>query len=499
MVWKAISRQTQQIVALKKCFDAFQSPTDAQRTYREVMFLKELHGHENIVQLQNIFESEANDKMDIYIVFDFMESDLHAAIKLNALQEVHKQYVLHQIMKALKYLHSGGLIHRDMKPSNVLLNSDCQVKLCDFGLARSVATSSSSSSSATTKSFEYANPIMTEYVATRWYRAPELLLGSTTYTKGVDIWAVGCILAEMIVGKAVFPGDSTLDQLERVLEATGRPSPEDTASMRSREASQLLDSVHIPRRSSFQALFPRSSAEATDFMRRCFQFNPEKRPEAVQLLSHPYLSEFHDPQTEPSCPRTISIPLDDNVRLTIDDYKKRLSDEISKMDPLNRVLTSPATPQKPSCAVPGTAPAVNKQYSNRSTNALTPTTCHTSNGHSSPTPTSKGAKIQRSASSKSISVAPVPYRGANVTALVVPRSPKIIVGSRLVRAATPAARPVLNPTVINAPSQFIRPTSSGAVGTRLTRTPSANSLILARSRVASPAGVGKRPNSSYYR
>jgi hypothetical protein len=128
---------------------------------------------------------------------------------------------------------------------------------------------------------------------------------------------------------------------------------------------------------------------------------------------------------------------------------------------------------------------------------LTPTTCHTSNGHSSPT--SKGGKIQRSASSKSISVAPVPYRGANVTALVVPRSPKIIVGSRLVRAATPAARTVLNTTVINAPSQFIRPTSSGTVGTRLTRTPSANSLILARSRVVSPGGVGKRPNSSYYR
>ena len=105
-------------------------------------------------------------------------------------------------------MHSGQLLHRDMKPSNVLLNSECHAKLCDFGLARSVAHE------AIDKSIQ---PVMTEYVATRWYRAPEILLGSSQYTKAVDVWSIGCILGELVNGKAIFPGTSTLNQIERIL------------------------------------------------------------------------------------------------------------------------------------------------------------------------------------------------------------------------------------------------------------------------------------------
>jgi mitogen-activated protein kinase 15 len=138
IVWKAIDKKTSEIVALKKNFDAFQNATDAQRTFREVIFLQELSGHENIIRLQNVIRAE-NDR-DIYLVFDFMDTDLHAVIRANILEDIHKQYIIYQVVKCLKYMHSANLLHRDLKPANLLLNSECHVKVADFGLARSLDT-----------------------------------------------------------------------------------------------------------------------------------------------------------------------------------------------------------------------------------------------------------------------------------------------------------------------------------------------------------------------
>ena len=105
IVWKAIDKKKREVVALKKCFDAFQNATDSQRTFREIMFLQELNGHENIVRLLNVIRAE-NDR-DIYLVFDFMETDLHAVIRANILEEIHKQYIIYQTLKAIKFLHTG--------------------------------------------------------------------------------------------------------------------------------------------------------------------------------------------------------------------------------------------------------------------------------------------------------------------------------------------------------------------------------------------------------
>lgn len=123
-------------------------------------------------------------------------------------------------MKALKYIHSAELIHRDLKPSNILLDAECNVKVADFGLARSL-----------NENDDEQPTVLTEYVATRWYRAPEILLGSTRYTKAVDMWSVGCILGEMINGKAIFPGTSTLNQIERIIDVIGRPSSQEISSV----------------------------------------------------------------------------------------------------------------------------------------------------------------------------------------------------------------------------------------------------------------------------
>ena len=198
VVYKAIDKKTHEIVALKKCFDAFQNATDSQRTYREIMLLQELNGHENIIRLLNVIKAE-NDK-DIYLVFEYMETDLHTVIRANILEPIHKQFIMYQLLKALKFIHSAGIIHRDLKPSNILINSDSYIKVCDFGLARCITTSSGK------------DVVMTDYVATRWYRAPEILLGSTKYGTQADMWSVGCIFGELLGGKPMFPGTSTLSQ-----------------------------------------------------------------------------------------------------------------------------------------------------------------------------------------------------------------------------------------------------------------------------------------------
>eukprot|EP00500_Bicosoecida_sp_ms1_P004548 CAMPEP_0203815314 /NCGR_PEP_ID=MMETSP0115-20131106/9954_1 /ASSEMBLY_ACC=CAM_ASM_000227 /TAXON_ID=33651 /ORGANISM="Bicosoecid sp, Strain ms1" /LENGTH=356 /DNA_ID=CAMNT_0050724211 /DNA_START=300 /DNA_END=1370 /DNA_ORIENTATION=+ len=317
IVWKAIDKRTRHTVALKKCFDAFRNATDAQRTYREIMYLQELAGHDNIIRMLNIVRAE-NDR-DIYLVFDYMETDLHAVIRANILEDIHKQYIIYQLLKSLYYMHTGELLHRDIKPSNLLLNSDCHIKLCDFGLCRSVAETSST-----------ATPVLTDYVATRWYRAPEILLGSTRYGKGVDMWSLGCILGEMLTGKPIFPGNSTMNQLDRILEVTGRPSADDVASIKSPFAATMLESLSPTRPRALSEMFPTASAEALDLLRLCLQFNPDKRITAHQALRHPYVAQFHNVDDEPACPRIIKIDIDDNTKYTFADYREKLYKEIAR-------------------------------------------------------------------------------------------------------------------------------------------------------------------------
>lgn len=318
IVWKAIDKKTREVVALKKCFDAFQNATDAQRTFREIMFLQELNGHENIVRLLNVLKAD-NDQ-DIYLICDYMESDLHAVIRANILEEIHKQYIIYQLLKSLKYMHSGQMLHRDIKPSNILLNSDCQVKVCDFGLARSVVQQNDNAQ----------NPVLTDYVATRWYRAPEILLGSTSYTKGVDLWSVGCILGELLSGKPIFPGTSTMNQLDRIMEVTGRPEPPDVDAIKSPFAATMLESLPMSRPRPLNEMFPGASVEALDLLRLCLQFNPTKRISAKDALRHPYVVQFHNPDDELNCDRVIHIPIDDNTKLTVQDYRERLYNEVLK-------------------------------------------------------------------------------------------------------------------------------------------------------------------------
>ncbi|XP_077404598.1 mitogen-activated protein kinase 15 isoform X2 [Vanacampus margaritifer] len=318
IVWKAVDRQTGEIVAVKKIFDAFRNKTDAQRTFREVMFLQEFGDHPNVVKLQNVIRAQ-NDK-DIYLIFEYMDSDLHAVIKKGTLlKDIHKRYVMYQLLKAVKYLHSGNVIHRDQKPSNVLVDSDCVVKLCDFGLARSLNQDQHDS----------GNPALTEYVATRWYRAPEILLGSPRYTKGVDMWSLGCILGEMLLGKALFPGTSTINQIEKIMSAIPHPCPEDVLAVKSEIGSSVIKRIlqrpQVLLEDLLQASVP---PDALDLLKSLLLFNPEKRLTAEKALQHPYVARFHNPGKEPSFNYDVVLSLDDDVQLSVEQYRNKLYEMI---------------------------------------------------------------------------------------------------------------------------------------------------------------------------
>lgn len=317
VVWKSVDKKTRDVVALKKIFDAFQNATDAQRTFREIMFLQEVNNHENIIRLLNVLKAE-NDR-DIYLIFEYMETDLHAVIRANILEDIHKQFIMYQLFKALKYMHSAELLHRDVKPSNLLLNSECQMKIADFGLARSLTSITDDETSA---------PILTDYVATRWYRAPEILFGSTRYTFGVDTWSSGCILGELLGGKPIFPGTSTMNQLDRIMEVTGKPANEDIVAVQSPFAVTMLESLPPPKPKKTPELFPRASHQAADLLQKLLQFNPEKRITAEEALRHPYLAQFHNPADEPLCDHRILIPVDDNIKYSVQEYREKLYSEI---------------------------------------------------------------------------------------------------------------------------------------------------------------------------
>lgn len=248
-----------------------------------------------------------------------MDTDLHAVIRANILEDIHKQYIIYQVLKSLKYMHSAQILHRDLKPSNLLLNSECHIKVADFGLARSLDVKDTDTT-----------PLLTDYVATRWYRAPEILLGSNKYTKGVDMWSMGCILGELLIGKPVFPGTSTLNQIDRVLEVIGRPSQEDIDSIDCPLAQTMLESLPPTKAKKFRDVFPNASDDALDLLRQMLQFNPSRRPTAEQALKHPYVAQFHNPDDEQNCLRKINIPIDDNQKFSIREYRNKLYADIHK-------------------------------------------------------------------------------------------------------------------------------------------------------------------------
>ena len=344
VVFKAIDKKTKELVALKKLFGAFQDDVDSQRTFREVMLLQELNGHDNIIRLLNVIKAE-ND-LDLYLVFDYMEADLFNVIRANILQDIHKKFIIYQTLKALKFIHSADIIHRDLKPSNIFINSDCHVKLGDFGLARTLDNNPK------------LDGVVTDYVATRWYRAPEMILAAQKYAKPIDMWSIGCILYELLVGTPLLPGKSTKDMIRMMFGVTGFPdllpgkSTKDMIRMMfgvtgfpdrkeynevkkecriQIEYDDLLQEKIKKKKNILQMVSGYTHDDvAIDLLLKCLQFNPKKRLTAEEALEHPYVADFHNPEEEILCDHKINVPLDDDNKFSKEEYRHKLYDIVMK-------------------------------------------------------------------------------------------------------------------------------------------------------------------------
>uniref|UniRef100_A0AAR2KL61 mitogen-activated protein kinase n=1 Tax=Pygocentrus nattereri TaxID=42514 RepID=A0AAR2KL61_PYGNA len=272
-VCSALDEKTGLKVAVKKLSRPFQSIIHAKRTYRELRLLKHMK-HENV-------SVGADLTRLVYFVTHLMGADLNNIVKCQKLTDDHVQFLIYQILRGLKYIHSADIIHRDLKPSNLAVNEDCELKILDFGLAR------------------HTDDEMTGYVATRWYRAPEIMLNWMHYNMTVDIWSVGCIMAELLTGRTLFPGTDHINQLQQIMRLTGTPPSSLISRMPSHEARNYINSMpQMPKR-NFADVFIGANPQAVDLLEKMLVLDTDKRITAAEALAHPYFAQYHDPDDEP--------------------------------------------------------------------------------------------------------------------------------------------------------------------------------------------------------
>ncbi|XP_051151700.1 cyclin-dependent kinase F-4-like [Andrographis paniculata] len=265
-VWRAISKQSGEVVAIKKMKKKYYSWEECIRL-REVKSLRKMN-HPNIVKLKEVIRE--NDVL--YFVFEYMECNLYQLMKDRGkhISEAEVRNWCFQVFQGLAYMHQRGYFHRDLKPENLLVSKDT-IKIADFGLAREINS----------------QPPFTEYVSTRWYRAPEVLLQSPTYGPPVDMWAMGAIMAELFTLQPLFPGLSEPDEIYKICSVLGNPTKSEwseglqLASVMNYQFPQV-PGVHL------SVLIPGVSKDAVNLITSLCSWNPCKRPTALEALQHPF-------------------------------------------------------------------------------------------------------------------------------------------------------------------------------------------------------------------
>ncbi|XP_041485455.1 stress-activated protein kinase JNK-like isoform X1 [Lytechinus variegatus] len=343
---------TNQSVAIKKLSRPFQNVTHAKRAYREYILMK-LCNHKNIIGLLNVFTPQRtfDDFADIYLVMELMDASLVQVVQMD-LDHERISYLLYQMLCGIKHLHSAGIIHRDLKPSNIVVKTDCSLKILDFGLARTASTSF----------------MMTPYVVTRYYRAPEVILGMG-YKENVDIWSIGCIFGEMIRGQVMFPGSDHIDQWNKIADLLGTPTDMFLSRLQPMVKQYVENRTKCPGY-SFEMLFPdelfyqaESSTEKTklcvaqarNLLSKMLIVDPEQRISVDEALQHPYINVWFDPGEvygPPPIPYDHSIDERDHSleewkderERSLDDWKELMFKEVmNAMYQSNSIMLDPVS------------------------------------------------------------------------------------------------------------------------------------------------------------
>ncbi|KAL6570759.1 Mitogen-activated protein kinase 10 [Orobanche gracilis] len=312
VVCSAIDSHTGEKVAIKKIHDIFEHISDAARILREIKLLRLLR-HPDIVEIKHIMLPPSRREFkDIFVVFELMESDLHQVIKANDdLTREHYQFFLYQLLRALKYIHTANVYHRDLKPKNILANANCKLKICDFGLARVAFTDTP-----------------TTIIWT--------LCGSffSKYTPAIDIWSIGCIFAEVLTGKPLFPGKNVVHQLDLITDLLGTPSMDTISRVRNDKARRYLTSMRKKQPVPFAQKFPNADPLALRLLEKLLAFDPMDRPSAGEALSHPYFKGLAKVEREPSRQPISKMEFEfERRRVTNEDVRELIFREILEYHP----------------------------------------------------------------------------------------------------------------------------------------------------------------------
>uniref|UniRef100_A0A8C5L956 Cyclin-dependent kinase-like 2 n=1 Tax=Jaculus jaculus TaxID=51337 RepID=A0A8C5L956_JACJA len=270
MVMKCRNKDNGRIVAIKKFLESDDDKMVKKIAMREIKLLKQLR-HENLVNLLEVCKK----KKRWYLVFEFVDHTVLDDLELfpNGLDYQVVQKYLFQIINGIGFCHSHNIIHRDIKPENILVSQSGVVKLCDFGFARTLAA---------------PGEVYTDYVATRWYRAPELLVGDVKYGKAVDVWAIGCLVIEMLMGKPLFPGESDIDQLHHIMTCLGNLIPRHQELF---YKNPVFAGVRLPEVKEIEPLekrYPKLPEVVINLAKKCLHIDPDKRPFCADLLHHDF-------------------------------------------------------------------------------------------------------------------------------------------------------------------------------------------------------------------